>query len=91
MKRHLRPYRCDVADCHAHEKGFALQKDLHRHLSTRHKMTTSHEMFKCFYVGCPQVESGFSRRDNYLRHLRKQHGYLEQPHSTHRHQPEQVS
>lgn len=91
MKRHLRPYRCDIVDCQGFQKGFAPQKDLHRHQNTCHKMPSSAPILKCFYIGCPQAESGFSRRDNYLRHLRKQHGQLEQPNSLHHHKPGQDS
>ncbi|KAF4631279.1 hypothetical protein G7Y89_g6848 [Cudoniella acicularis] len=64
-KSHERPFKCDIAGC-THTQGFALHKDLRRHIDTIHLKST----FTCHFPGCGET---FSRSDNCHRHFEEQH------------------
>ncbi|KIM99209.1 hypothetical protein OIDMADRAFT_56369 [Oidiodendron maius Zn] len=64
-RTHSRAFRCDIAGC-TNMQGFALHKDLRRHIDTLHLKST----FTCHFPSCGNI---FSRSDNCLRHFNEQH------------------
>ncbi|KAF8861358.1 hypothetical protein BDZ45DRAFT_266611 [Acephala macrosclerotiorum] len=75
QKRHLRPHKCELANCKYHTKGFALRKDLDRHRFACHN---SHLSAPARRHLCPHHDSryaveGFTRKDNFNRHIRNAH------------------
>lgn len=65
VKTHDRAFKCEIAGC-LHKLGFALKKDLRRHINTVHRKST----FTCHVPGCGKV---FSRSDNCDRHFEERH------------------
>lgn len=74
LKKHARThnlaFRCDIAGC-SNTQGFALHKDLRRHIDTIHLKST----FTCPFLSCEKI---FSRSDNCLRHFQEQHSNPEE-------------
>ncbi|KFX96462.1 hypothetical protein V490_03346 [Pseudogymnoascus sp. VKM F-3557] len=64
-KTHERPFKCTIAGCGG-MPGFALPKDLRRHIDNVHCKST----FTCYYQNCAKT---FSRSDNCQRHIEEQH------------------
>lgn len=64
-KTHKRAFKCTVAGCD-NTLGFALPKDLRRHIDTIHRKST----FTCDFPNCGQT---FSRSDNCQRHVEEKH------------------
>lgn len=65
-RKHTRRYKCPVENCQ--QKAFGLQKDLDRHLSSRHPKQYPHAPLEC-----PDCRKAFSRADNLKRHTRIYH------------------
>lgn len=65
LKSHERAFRCNITGC-SHTQGFALPKDLRRHIDTIHRKST----FTCYFPDCGEQ---FSRSDNCQRHFDEQH------------------
>ncbi|KAE9365904.1 hypothetical protein N431DRAFT_351655, partial [Stipitochalara longipes BDJ] len=64
-RTHQRTFNCTITGC-TNTRGFALHKDLRRHIETVHLRST----FTCHFPSCGEV---FSRSDNCLRHFDEQH------------------
>jgi len=78
-KIHLRPYRCGFDAFGSCQKGFASNRDLQRHVQSRHphpQMKNSNR-FYCDQNDCDWsvngTQAGFLRKDSLLRHI-KRHG-----------------
>jgi hypothetical protein len=73
-RRHDKPIKCTVRTC---TKWFAFNRDLQRHLASKHHEAASITLFFCSHEGCGRTSGGrlggFTRKDILTRHLRTQH------------------
>jgi hypothetical protein len=69
-QRHDRPIRCTVDDC---QYRAAFNRDLKRHMASKHPQETSKERHFCHYPNCDRapggIWNGFARKDTLKRHL----------------------
>jgi len=71
---HTRPHKCPHQGCEYGSTGFVSPKDLARHISVAHSISSQHF---CPRSGCKYAErgigreTGFIRRDNLMRHIRQ--------------------
>ncbi|OAL29725.1 hypothetical protein AYO20_09109 [Fonsecaea nubica] len=74
MDKHVRPYKCDAADC-LNLRGFTYYSGLLRHEKEVHgKNITAGGQHRCPHVGCHRhIGKGFSRDENLKVHLRRVH------------------
>ena len=67
-KRHDRPRKCD--EC---SQSFAFNRDLQRHITSKHRASTSETQYFCPHPNCDRAENGrrggFPRKDTLKRHL----------------------
>jgi hypothetical protein len=70
-KRHDRPLKCNVSDC---QLKFAFNRDLKRHIASKHPYATNQEQYYCHHSNCDRARTGlrggFPRKDTLTRHLR---------------------
>lgn len=69
-QRHDRPIQCTVGDC---QYRAAFNRDLKRHVASKHPQETSKERYFCHHPNCDRalggIWNGFARKDTLKRHM----------------------
>jgi hypothetical protein len=82
-KRHDRPRKCSIGEC---RQGFASNRDLKRHMASKHPEATSQGRYYCHHSNCDRamtgLRGGFPRKDSLKRHLKTHQNREEMGHDT---------
>ncbi|KAL4882811.1 hypothetical protein BJY04DRAFT_186107 [Aspergillus karnatakaensis] len=72
-KSHTRPFKCPVASCKYHTKGWATEKEAERHYNDKH--SDAPRLYSCEFEGCSYKSK---RESNCKQHMEKTHGWVYQ-------------
>lgn len=82
-KHHDRPLKCKIGEC---RQGFAFNRDLERHVASKHPEATSQGRYYCHHSNCDRamtgLRGGFPRKDTLMRHLKTHRNREETGHDT---------
>ncbi|KAL2814995.1 hypothetical protein BJX63DRAFT_442345 [Aspergillus granulosus] len=70
-KSHTRPFKCPVATCKYHTKGWATEKEAERHYNDKH--SDSPRLYSCQFESCSYKSK---RESNCKQHMEKTHGWV---------------
>ncbi|KAL3453596.1 hypothetical protein BJX65DRAFT_292618 [Aspergillus insuetus] len=70
-KSHTRPFKCPVASCKYHAKGWATEKEAERHYNDKH--SDSPRLYSCQFESCSYKSK---RESNCKQHMEKTHGWV---------------
>ncbi len=74
IKKHLKPYKCDVPGCKRATEGLSSTSDLHRHVWARHNIGGDSKVkYICLEGDCARKNKTMTRWDNMSAHLRSVH------------------
>lgn len=70
-KSHSRPFKCPVASCKYHSKGWATEKEAERHYNDKH--SDAPRLYSCQFESCSYKSK---RESNCKQHMEKTHGWV---------------
>ncbi|KAL2829767.1 hypothetical protein BDW59DRAFT_34215 [Aspergillus cavernicola] len=70
-KSHSRPFKCPVASCKYHSKGWATEKEAERHYNDKH--SEAPRLYSCQFESCSYKSK---RESNCKQHMEKTHGWV---------------
>ncbi|KAI9370719.1 hypothetical protein BJX61DRAFT_535384 [Aspergillus egyptiacus] len=70
-KSHSRPFKCPVASCKYHTKGWATEKEAERHYNDKH--SEAPRLYSCQFESCSYKSK---RESNCKQHMEKTHGWV---------------
>lgn len=70
-KSHSRPFKCPVASCKYHTKGWATEKEAERHYNDKH--SDAPRLYSCQFESCSYKSK---RESNCKQHMEKTHGWV---------------
>ncbi|KAL9101685.1 MAG: hypothetical protein Q9163_003089 [Psora crenata] len=76
MLRHLKPFKCEYANCSRQNLGFSTRNDLDRHRKSIHKVapgTSTDKTFMCAAPNCRNKDKRWPRADNFRQHCLRLH------------------